>query len=644
MLHKPLGALSAVLNKKWAALILFQALVLVGAAGYRAWDRSSVECVRCHSDSEKMGALGHPELIVTPESVAAQSRHTLAECRDCHLGNGRATDKDAAHQGMLKMILVGEDLRTKDRKTYYPSELRPTGENRIFEWLPKIQRNGKWANLEIRNLLWHDRDPQTFNFDPEIARKTCGKSNCHPGQLDQFLTTNMGANRRQRTMRTWTDPYGPHNCGPSFADLPPTEILASAGFDYRNTRAIQENLNLGFTLPQARDRQRICNTCHAGCLDCHFAPDKGEPHRFVRTPPAESCGGRGRSTSMCHSGASHSRRGEAYIGGDYAIPYGMAPDIHYTKGLTCVACHPTGEQGMGDMERRATCGDCHLAVEAAHAGSIHRKLDCAACHVQELGGYQITVWGPGYVGYEWSPFYKYGLYYGTQKPPILLKDQQGRWMPVKIMPHSVGNIKEDVPASDRIRFRWPEGETRDPYYVVGTVDDLPAGNKHLLWIEMQQAAHPFGRSRSCESCHQDRQTSRSEWNFIEDQGPVEPFGGGYVITADKKELAITDMHADREITPFEDYQLTDFASWIYLKDRWRVPGDFAVPTPPEKYRDALHRFELLERQLSELDAAAERLDPKKIRRYRDARAAALHQFENPERSAGLKRLLAPEPP
>jgi hypothetical protein len=344
---------------------------------------------------------------------------------------------------------------------------------------------------------------------------------------------------------------------------------------------------------------------------------------------------------MCHSGASHSRRGETYVGGDYAIPSGRVPDVHYTKGLTCVACHPMGERGMGDMERRATCGECHVAVETAHAKSVHRNLDCTACHVQESGGYQITIWGPGYVGYEWNPFYKYGLYYGVQTPPILVKDQRGRWIPVKIMPHSVGNIKQNVPSSDGIRFRWPEGESRDPYYVVGTVDGLPAGNKHLLWIEMQQVAHPFGPSRSCESCHQARQTSRSQWNFIEDQGPVERFSGGYVITADGEELAIQDLHADRPIVPFEDYHLTDFASWVYLTDRWRIPGDFSIPTPQDKYRDALHRFELLQRRIGELGAAARELDPKMSKRFRDARGAAWHQFENADRQAELERLLSP---
>ena len=125
--------------------------------------------------------------------------------------------------------------------------------------------------------------PATYNFDPEIAQKTCAKSGCHQEAFKQFRTTLMGTNFRQRTMRTWMDPYGPHNCGPSFADLPPAEILKYSGFDYRNTDRIRQDLNVPFTQQQARDKQRICNTCHSGCLDCHYTPQKGKPHEFSKT-------------------------------------------------------------------------------------------------------------------------------------------------------------------------------------------------------------------------------------------------------------------------------------------------------------------------------------------------------------------------
>ncbi|MBL7179645.1 MAG: cytochrome c3 family protein [Desulfobacterales bacterium] len=636
MFLKRPGTISSLLNKKIIFILLIQAIIVISLSGYHAWRQSSAECIRCHSDLKKLAELGHPEFYITPEMVAEQSRHSTAECRDCHLGNGRATDKDKAHQGMLKMLIIGDEAELKPRKTFYPSSLQPTGPNRLFELIPKMAIDGGFRYpYEVRTILWHDRNPETYNFDPELAQKTCGRSGCHPEQLQQFKTTIMGRNFRQRTMRTWLDPYGPHNCGPSFADLPPSEILTAAGFDYANTERIRQDLNLPFTSQQARDKQRICNTCHAGCLDCHFAPRAGQPHRFAKTPKSESCSGFGRG-SMCHSGSMESRRGETYIGTDYAIPSGMESDVHYKNGIECMVCHPTGKKGMGDMERKADCQDCHIAIEKAHANSIHKNLDCAACHVNALGGYQITIWGPGFFADTQNPFYKYALYYGVQKPPILMKDRQGVWMPVKIMPHAVGNIKPKVSRSPSVQFRWPAGETKDAYYIIGTFNGLAENNNHLLWLEIQQAAHPFGQGRTCESCHQEKQISVSTWEFLDGQGTEKTFTGTYDIVADQRALFIRNMHNTSPILPFEGYNLSDFASWLFLKDQWKMEGDFGIKTDESRYRLYLEKHKTLTTKLKKLDLKAKQLDKKTLRLYRNARGKALHNLEDDRAASDLE--------
>ena len=628
MLLKKPGTISSYLNRKVILLLVLQAGIVISFSGYYTWNQSSAECVRCHSDREKLTELGYPQFYVTPEMVSEQSKHTTAECRDCHLGKGRATDKDQAHNGMLKMLVIGDEADLKQRKVFYPSSLQPTGGDRLFELIPKMATDdGFRYPYEVRTILWHDRNPETYNFDPKLARKTCAKSDCHPEQLKQFSTTLMATNLRQRTMKTWMDPYGPHNCGPSFADLPPQEILQASGFDYQNTEKIRQNLNIPFTRKQAEDKQRICNTCHAGCLDCHFAPQADQPHRFSKTPKSESCSGFGRS-SICHSGSMESRRGETYVGGDYAIPSGMASDVHYKNNIHCIDCHATGKKGMGDMQRKADCQDCHMAIEEAHAKSIHKNLDCAACHVNALGGYQITIWGPGFFADTKNPFYKYGLYYGIQKPPILMKDQQGTWMPVKVMPHAVGNIKQKVQPSSQVNFRWPAGETRDAYYIVGTFDGLPENNNHLLWLEIQQTAHPFGKGRSCESCHREQQTSMSTWEFLDGQGTEETFTGAYEIVADPMGLFIQNMRNTSPIRVFEDYNLSDFASWVYLKDKWRMKGDFSIKTDESKYRLYLDKYQTLAAKLKKIDQNVETLDSKTRRRYQNIKGAVLHNLED----------------
>ena len=110
----------------------------------------------------------------------------------------------------------------------------------------------------------------------------------------------------------------------------------------------------------------------------------------------------------------------------------------------------------GNKQVVSTCQDCHIEVEEALAASVHKKLACEACHVKILGGYEMTSWGPGLIESKPNPFKKYSLYYGPQEPPILIKDQSGRWMPTKIWPHSAGrNVRNCWPRRRPIWRCWP---------------------------------------------------------------------------------------------------------------------------------------------------------------------------------------------
>ncbi len=401
-------------------------------------------------------------------------------------------------------------------------------------------------------------------------------------------------------------------------------MLKSAGFSFRNTEEIAKEINVPFSKQQATDKQKFCNVCHAGCLDCHYEPDKEKGvHYFTNKPVSEGCAGYGRGTSACHSGSMQSRRGETYIGGDYSIPQGMEPDVHYKKKIHCIDCHTTGEKGMGDMQRKANCQDCHREIEEAHGKSIHKKLDCATCHINELRGYQIVIWGPGVVAGRENPFNKYSLYYGIQKPPILMKDQKGLWMPVKVFPHSVGNIKDDVKPSKGMEFRWAKGETRDPYYVVGTFSSS-ADNKHLLWIEIQQASHPYGKARRCKSCHTETQRTTSTWEYMGEQGVLEPFRGGYDIEANAKGLKILNLINTTPIKVAPGYKREDFASWLFFRDKWQMPGDFSIKTDKDKFRKYWRLAASIDRGLRVLEGSTDRKDKKAQRHFGELKGVVLH--------------------
>jgi hypothetical protein len=393
---------------------------------------------------------------------------------------------------------------------------------------------------------------------------------------------------------------------------------------------------LPFTHEQAIAKQKACNICHAGCLDCHYAPtrEKGV-HAFSRTPPSANCSGGGRSTFVCHSGTMERRRGDSYLGKDFSEPPGLPEDVHASKKIECVDCHQTGPGGMGHIERKATCQDCHIEVEEALAGSVHKKLACEACHVKILGGYEMTSWGPGLIESKPNPFKKYSLYYGPQEPPILIKDQSGRWMPTKIWPNSAGGIKETIAAKPGLIFRWPKGETHDAYALLGTFSFPGGNNNYLAWIQVEQVAHPLGKSRTCGSCHgSPSQVAQVTWHYYDSQG-AEPFDGSQKVVADQYELHVKDIKATSKIVPLPDGKTEYFAAWLHLGDIWKTSGNFSIPKPdPLKYRnldkgirDAIARLDIIDKKLKAKEAMGENV--KKLRRrWKEAKAAAVHEPES----------------
>jgi hypothetical protein len=329
------------------------------------------------------------------------------------------------------------------------------------------------------------------------------------------------------------------------------------------------------------------------------------------------------------------RRGDSYLGKEFSEPAGLPEDVHVAKKIECVDCHQTGPGGMGHIERRATCQDCHIEVEEAMAKSVHKNVACEACHVKVLGGYEMTSWGPGVIASQPNPFKKYSLYYGPQGPPILIKDQFGKWMPVKIWPNSVGGIKETIAPKPGLTFRWPKGETRDAYALLGTFNFPGGNNNYLAWIQVEQVAHPLGKSRTCGSCHDSlTQAANVTWSFFDSQG-AEPFTGSQKVVADRNGLHVKDIKATSKIVPMEGGKTEYFAAWLHLGDIWKTSGDFSIPkSDPAKYRNlesgirnALVRLAIIDKKLKAREATGE--DVMKLRRqWKEAKAAAVHEPES----------------
>jgi hypothetical protein len=186
-----------------------------------------------------------------------------------------------------------------------------------------------------------------------------------------------------------------------------------------------------------------------------------------------------------------------------------------------------------------------------------------------------------------------------------------------------------------LTFRWPKGETRDSYALLGTFSIPGGNNNYLAWIQVDQVAHPLGKSRTCGSCHDsETQVARVKWRYFDSQG-AEPFTGSQKVVADKNGLCIKDIKATSKIELMEGGKIENFAAWMKLGNIWKTSGDFSIPkSDPVKYRaldkgirNALARLEAIDKKLKAKEAKGENV--KKLRRrWKETKAAAVHDPES----------------
>ena len=127
--------------------------------------------------------------------------------------------------------------------------------------------------------------------------------------------------------------------------------------------------------------EQKCNTCHATCGQCHISRPHSAKKGFVRGHTFLSRPSMTENCIACHG----SRIGEEFRGRHSGIP----ADVHYNRGMQCVACHPAeelhghGPQGENryEVERAPQCRDCHDIGEGNDYHAEHGdKLSCQVCH------------------------------------------------------------------------------------------------------------------------------------------------------------------------------------------------------------------------------------------------------------------------
>ncbi len=557
-------------------------------------------CVQCHGNSSMMTGLGYPQFFLTDESVKEQS-HMPAACSDCHLGNPGEPSKGGAHQGLLSVRLADPKFNVISRDVMKPADreawgsLAPAGENRATQLLPKKIVDGKIRDHPDYNLvLWQDKNPSTFAFNPVVAEKTCGK--CHEAIVQKFLKSPMGGAggaHTQSQYRAWTGPAGPQSCGLWTGGLagPGQDRFSDENRSYYNAHS-----TMPVTEKTAHNNQRTCNKCHVGCLDCHLDVSKkaavagqGSSHAFAKKPSSLSCYGGGKAF-ICHAGPLERRRGDGYLRGEFtqAASKGKQvlrdrPDVHAQKGLVCVDCHSPnpGTGSHADLQRHVSCSQCHGDVVRTHAAGPHKKVDCAACHTTLIGGYAFNFWSAvGPEGQE-NPITRIQDYQVEAVSPLLIKNPKGSWIPVHLVPHTSGNVKAaEVKLSRRLLFRnRPDVQidrryfSNDSYAITGLVKNIDFKDRDtMVWFNLDRVAHATGKSRSCESCHASR-TQKIVTKF-EGGSYKELEDGEYTIIADEKGLRVTDFRDPETGAIPKDL--------LPLKDKWSLKGDFSLPAVRNK--------------------------------------------------------------
>ncbi len=191
--------------------------------------------------------------------------------------------------------------------------------------------------------------------------------------------------------------------------------IRAAGMDLRS----DANMKAGF--------QAGCAKCHAGCGQCHVirpvSVNSGleQAHQFYRTPSMVN------NCTACHG----SRVGEEYRGlhrGEEGYENVKEADVHYNKGMSCVACH-SGAEMHGDgqlytyryVENEAfvpQCTDCHPDVLDENTENLYHKthvqgsktLQCQICHSQTYKSCNGCHVGVGITGSSY-PTFKVGKNY-----------------------------------------------------------------------------------------------------------------------------------------------------------------------------------------------------------------------------------------
>lgn len=625
---------------RFALIFILAALFAVPAFAFDA-DSS---CVKCHGNKEMITKLGYPQMYLEPAEVDKEVNMGGVACESCHLGNAAAMDKDEAHKGMPRPFYAAVGPKYKyqavGREITNFAPIAPKGSDRTKLLNAKPADPKKAEEMGVKQLVqlnYHDHDPKTMAYSPDVAMKTCGQ--CHENEVKDYNKAGMGLQKTQRGFTHWSsDKPGPQNCGPWFGD------------NYEELKG-ECARGEGFTKAMSAGLDRGCNKCHASCNDCHYEGHKQSKarHTFTKKPETLTCYGGGRGT-ICHAGPMDRRRGAGYMRQEFAFPVNeLHDDIHFAKGVQCTDCHESKNHSyghIGSASARKSCQKCHAEVYDAAQKSEHGNVDCSSCHVKAVGAYQYTFWGPGKSEGMPNLYTKYKEYYGTRDLPTIVKQPKtGLWIPLKPYPMGTMNIAKkpkvtnklllrDIPKTtvkgntsigqpDTFEVERSADEVNDMYIITGLYGGYKVNDKMLAWIQMDKMSHSIGEARDCASCHSSHEQKATSWYTFDLPNAVKkPFSGSYTMVAGKKGIKFENM-TNSEIVPAEGVDVEDFAPFLKNPEAWNVKGiDFELKFDDKKYAKGFGDYQNLYAELH--NRISSEKDPAKLEQLKKIKAVLPH--------------------
>ncbi len=312
---------------------------------------------------------------------------------------------------------------------------------------------------------------------------------------------------------------------------------------------------------------------------------------------------------------------------EFAFPVNELPrDIHEAAGLSCDDCHTFKDHSYGHLgseDARQSCKNCHSEIYEAVKSGDHKNVDCTSCHIQEVGAYQFTFWGPGKSGGMNNLYSKHKEFYGKRDRPLLVKHPEtGLWIPLKPYPMGVMNIKKETAPTklmlrtinkttvkgkteigepEKIMVERKADQVNDMYIITGTYGGFGTNDKMLTWIQMDKMSHSIGKARDCGSCHASHEQNSTSWYTYANANDVKkPFFGSYTVRADKKGLTFNNF-TNTEVLPVEGRKTEDFAPFLINYGLWNVKGiDFELKFDDRKYAEGRGAYLQLSAKLNHL--------------------------------------------